>query len=53
MAIRGPYIIPRLGWFYWHVRGVIELGRQNWRQNFPGALMRYNRPPKPKRRKSR
>jgi hypothetical protein len=51
MAIRGPYIIPRLSSFYWHLSGLYTFGRQNIRQHFPGSLMRYNRSPRPAKRR--
>lgn len=44
MAIRGPFIIPRRGWFYWHWEGLCSFGRNNIRMNFPGACMWHNRP---------
>ena len=49
MAIRGPFIIPRRSWFYWHVSGLYFFHRFS----FPGSLMAYNRPPRRKRAKSK
>jgi hypothetical protein len=51
MAIRGPFVIPNLSRMYWHLSGLYTFGRQNWKTNFPGALLRHNRPKRRKRRK--
>jgi hypothetical protein len=50
LLMRGPYIIPRLSRMYWHLSGLYQFGRQNWRSNFPGALMTYNRPRRRRRK---